>query len=58
MILPQRDKEPDLAFSGLAILILFGFLIIHDNPIKSSRPVDTTSSELLDLNIKDHAYES
>ncbi|WP_293007043.1 hypothetical protein [Nitrosomonas sp.] len=57
MILPQRDKEPDLAFAGLAILILFGFLILHDNPIKSSRPADTTSSELLDLNVN-HAYKS
>ena len=57
MILPQRDKEPDLAFAGLAILILFGFLILHDNPIKSSRPADTTSSELLDLNVN-HVYKS
>lgn len=58
MILPQRDKEPDLAFAGIAILILFGFLIWHDNPIKSSRPADSTTLQSSDLNIKDHAYES
>ncbi|SFD94296.1 hypothetical protein [Nitrosomonas sp. Nm166] len=54
----HTQKEPDLAFAGLALLILFGFLIWHDNPIRSSRPLDSSVMQSPYTHIIDNTYES
>ncbi len=51
-------KEPDLALAGLALLIIFGFMIWHDKPIKIDRPLEPYNNQQ-DRQIKeDHSYES
>lgn len=52
------SKEPDLALAGLALLLIFGFMIWRDQPIKSDRLVDPTHKEIQDRKIKDDSYES
>ncbi len=50
-------KEPDLALAGLALLIIFGFMIWHDKPIKIDRPLESYNNQQ-DRQIKGHSYES
>ena len=54
---PEKGKEPDLAFAGLALLVIFALLIWHDNPIQSARPFDSSSQPQYP-HVTDHAYES
>ncbi|SDY74698.1 hypothetical protein [Nitrosomonas sp. Nm58] len=55
----HTQKEPDLAFAGLALLILFGILIWHDNPIESARPPDPSAIQPQYTPVIGHAtYES
>ncbi|SEJ31998.1 Integrase core domain-containing protein [Nitrosomonas eutropha] len=53
-------KEPDLAFAGLALFIIFGLLIWYDrpiDPIESTRPFDSYASPQASP-VTGHAYES
>ena len=50
-------KEPDLALAGVALLVMFAFLMWHDSPLKSSRPLDPYVQHQ-NPNATGHAYES
>lgn len=55
-MMPQI-KEPDLALAGVALLVMFAFLMWHDSPIKNSRPLDPYVQHQ-NPNTTGHAYES
>ncbi|SCZ84633.1 hypothetical protein [Nitrosomonas mobilis] len=50
-------KEPDLALAGVALLVMFTFLMWHDSPIKNSRPLDPYVQHQ-DPRITGYGYES
>lgn len=52
------SKEPDLALAGLALLIVFGLMIWHDQPIKSDRPAEPIHKQIQDRKIEGNSYES
>ena len=54
---PPPMKEPDLALAGVALLVMFGLLMWHDSPIKSSHPLDPYVQHQ-DPPITGYGYES
>lgn len=57
MITPAQ-KEPDLAVAGLALIVIFGLLMWHDNPIRSDRPLDSSIMQPQYPHTTNYAYES
>lgn len=57
MIAPAQ-KEPDLAIAGLALIVIFGLLIWHDNPIRSDRPFDPSVMQPQYPHTTGYAYDS
>lgn len=57
MIVPAQ-KEPDLAIAGLALIVIFGLLIWHDNPIRSDRPFDPSVMQPQYPHTTGYAYDS
>ncbi|MCB1983874.1 MAG: hypothetical protein H6936_11490 [Burkholderiales bacterium] len=50
--------EPDLAFVGLLLLIVFGVMIWKDRPIQSPRPYETPYTQPLDRQVHNYSYIS
>jgi hypothetical protein len=51
-------KEPDLALAGVALLVMFAFLMWHDSPIKNSHLPDPYVQHQAPPSITGDSYES